>query len=1133
MSRRLHWIPALCAVLGLAAFVADEAAAAGVDLSWDECGLAGSQFKASACASNTGSPYNLVASFQPPGGITQLVGITADLRVSSIALPDWWKHGSGQCRGTSSLLTNFDFTSGPVVCRPVWSVPVFGGYTYTLGDYGPNTARLRVSAFVSDDQAAAVRPDSEYYAFRAQILADRSTGAGSCAGCSAPVALSIVRMQLFQPAAQANNPILTTALHRDTAYWQAVPIPPPAIAAFSPQCLVPAGVVTIQGHYFTGVTSVTFGPLETPAVFSVVSDSVVTATLPDDAVPGTIKLTSSYGTGSGPYNFAIGALLRATLTALPHTAPAGTVIAVFGRGMVSVTGVTVGGIGATFNASSDSVLHVTVPAAAATGRIVVTSCSGNDTTDAFHIGPLSEGFLNLAWDDCGTAGTALKTFACDSNAPTFPLIVSFVPPLDVNRLGGIAADLRLQSGQVPDWWKFGAGLCRGALAPAVNLAFTGPPASCANPWNSVPSVTTSYDLGYYGPNTARLHVFASFNSVTSRAVSPDSEYYGLRVLVDASHTTGVGACDGCDVPQSLTLDGLQLFQLAEYGYDPMIEAPKNRNTVYWQGTPGPPPTLTSITPAAGPVGSTVRLSGARLATTHDVRFNGTAATFGVTGDTLVTATVPAGARTGTVLVLTHYGSAIAPLIFVLPPHIASFIPAQAPIGFDVLVTGTDFTSTSAVSFGGVAASFQALSDVELSTSVPLGAHNGPIIVTNAAGSDTSRTDFIVSSFTNGGGINLSWGDCGTFGLHNTSFACNSNLGTPFVLIGSFTPPPGISNFLGINAQVDITTDQATLPDWWRHGAGQCRGTTGLSSGFDFTVGPFSCTDFYAGMAAGGFAYDVAFGSPARARLRLTCAVPIDNRGPVDPSVEYYAFKVNLLRAKTTGAGNCAGCANQACIVLNNIQLFQTPEAQFDPVVSNPQYSNFVTWQGQPASCPMSTAVQVAVVSGDALAGVVHVVWSVNGFDHATIERREGAGNWLPLDVRIPDGTHHVSYDDAAVRAGVTYSYRLGLPVPEGEVYQGEVSITVPATAELSLGPVIVGGNAATLAFTLTLPAAGPATVDVFDATGRRCAGQHLDRMAAGAHAVSLRPANPLAAGMYFARVRAGSGQVSRRFVVLR
>jgi len=205
------------------------------------------------------------------------------------------------------------------------------------------------------------------------------------------------------------------------------------------------------------------------------------------------------------------------------------------------------------------------------------------------------------------------------------------------------------------------------------------------------------------------------------------------------------------------------------------------------------------------------------------------------------------------------------------------------------------------------------------------------------------------------GINLSWNDCGAAGTQDATFACNTNSGAPFSMVGSFVAPAGgLPEFLGISAQIDIKTSDAALPEWWKHGTGFCRGTTGLAVNFDFTSGPFTCTDFYVGSAAGGFAYDNGFGTADRARFRIQAAVPFDNRGPIDDTTEYYAYKANILRAKTTGVGSCAGCSTPACIVFNELQLFQPPEQNNDPVITNPIDRNFVTWQGGSASCPQST-----------------------------------------------------------------------------------------------------------------------------------------------------------------------------------
>jgi hypothetical protein len=209
------------------------------------------------------------------------------------------------------------------------------------------------------------------------------------------------------------------------------------------------------------------------------------------------------------------------------------------------------------------------------------------------------------------------------------------------------------------------------------------------------------------------------------------------------------------------------------------------------------------------------------------------------------------------------------------------------------------------------------------------------------------------------GINLSFNDCGTNGARFATFNCLSNSGTPFPVVASFIPPAGLSEFLGLNAQVDVTTPQPVLPQWWQHGATSCRGTTGLSVSFDFTSSSGLCADFFVGQAAGGFLWESGFGSPNRARMRVTCAVPFDNRGPVDENTEYYAFRITMQRTKSTGTGSCAGCTEQACMVLNEIQLFQPPGVDGgDPILTNPAPENHVTWQSSTVpDCPLSTPAQ--------------------------------------------------------------------------------------------------------------------------------------------------------------------------------
>ena len=65
-----------------------------------------------------------------------------------------------------------------------------------------------------------------------------------------------------------------------------------------------------------------------------------------------------------------------------------------------------------------------------------------------------------------------------------------------------------------------------------------------------------------------------------------------------------------------------------------------------------PPTITSFTPASGPVGTSVTISGTNFTGASAVLFNGTSASFTVNSATAITATVPAGATSGPISVTT-------------------------------------------------------------------------------------------------------------------------------------------------------------------------------------------------------------------------------------------------------------------------------------------------------------------------------------------------------------------------------------------------------------------------------------------------------------------------------------------------
>ncbi|GAB3839458.1 IPT/TIG domain-containing protein [Hymenobacter jeollabukensis] len=194
----------------------------------------------------------------------------------------------------------------------------------------------------------------------------------------------------------------------------------------------------------------------------------------------------------------------------------------------------------------------------------------------------------------------------------------------------------------------------------------------------------------------------------------------------------------------------------------------------------PSPVISSFTPASGPVGTSVRISGANFAGTTAVTFNGTTAPgFAVdTAGTSLTVLVPAGASTGPIAVATAGGTAVSPTSFTVttPPTITSFTPTTGPAGTNVTVTGTNLNNISGVTVNGTPVTSPiGGSSTSVSFAVPSGATTGPISITTASGTVTSTSNFTVTASPASSSPVLS----------NSSFPENAPIGR---FIGKFTTP---------------------------------------------------------------------------------------------------------------------------------------------------------------------------------------------------------------------------------------------------------------------------------------------------------------------------------------------------------
>ncbi len=154
--------------------------------------------------------------------------------------------------------------------------------------------------------------------------------------------------------------------------------------------------------------------------------------------------------------------------------------------------------------------------------------------------------------------------------------------------------------------------------------------------------------------------------------------------------------------------------------------------------------VTSVSPAKGPAGSTVTITGKNLAGATAVFFAGTAAQVVTDAATSITAIVPAGAADGVLSVTSSSGTAVSPKVFHLTPTIASFGPISAARGESVTVTGSGLGSVKKVVVGGKRATVTTSTASQIEVVVPAKASTGPIVVTTPYGVASSATTLTVS-----------------------------------------------------------------------------------------------------------------------------------------------------------------------------------------------------------------------------------------------------------------------------------------------------------------------------------------------------------------------------------------------------
>lgn len=567
----------------------------------------------------------------------------------------------------------------------------------------------------------------------------------------------------------------------------------PNITGLSPASGPLGTSVTIIGKNFgasQGTSTVTFnGTAATPTNWSATS---ITVPVPSGATTGNVVVAVGPWVSNG---VAFTVTVPPSITSLsPTFAPLGASVTITGTNFGASQGastVTFNGTTATPTSWSATSIVVPVPSGATTGNVVVTvaglasngvpfSVAPSITSLSPTSGPMGTSVTITGTSFGATQGTSTVTFGAYTATPTSWSNTTIVAPVPAGATTGNV--IVLVNG-------IGSNRVLFTVTPSItSLSPTSGPVG-----TSVTITGTSFGASQ-GTSTV------TFNGTTASPTSWSAT--SIVVPVPSSATTG----NVVETVGGLASNGLPFTVIV-------------------------PPSITSLSPTTGPVGTSVTITGANFGGSQGsstVTFNGTAATPTSWSATSIVVPLPSGATTGNVVVtVSGLASNGVPFTVLVPPSITSLSPTSGPAGTSVTITGTNFGASqgdSTVTFNGTAATPASWSSTGIVVPVPVGATTGNVIVT-VSGLASNGAAFTVVPTPSITGLNPTSGPLGTsVTITGTNFGASQGTSTV--------------TFNGINAgstswsNTSITT---VVPDGARSGNVVVTVAGAPSNGVNFTV----------------------------------------------------------------------------------------------------------------------------------------------------------------------------------------------------------------------------------------------------------------------------------------------------------
>jgi YD repeat-containing protein len=661
---------------------------------------------------------------------------------------------------------------------------------------------------------------------------------------AAPTSWSATSIIVPVPAGATTGNVIVTVGGLDSNGASFTVVTQPHISSVAPNPAAIGASVTITGANFgvtQSISSVTFnGAAASPVSWS---PTTIVTPVPTGATTGNIVVTVG-GQASNGFSFTVTNPAPGISSLSPTSGAVGTPITISGSNFGATQGasaVSFNGAAATPTSWSSTSIVAPVPTGATTGYVVVTVNSQASNSVCFAL-TASAPCLNSLSPASGSVGTSVTISGINFGATQGTSSVTF---------NGTAAT-------VSSWSSTSVVAAVPSGASSGNVVVTvGGAASVGLPF-AVPAPNVSN----LTPDSGRVGVSVTITGANFGSTQGSSTvtFNGTRATPTSWSNTSIVA----PVPAGATSG-------------PVVVAVGTQSSSGVTFTITAAANISSVTPASGPVNTTVTVAGVGFGSPQGagtIKFNGTPATPFSWSDTSISAPVPAGATTGSVVVTAGgLGSNSVAFTVVPPPSITSISPTTAAPGTSITISGSNFGTSqgsSAVTFNGIPATATAWSATSVTATVPNAVSTGPVIVTVSRQASNGVTFTATVNGTLSGTVtNVSGGAAisgatvqllqkGTVKSSATT-GSNGSYTAANILAGSYDVQVSAAGFgTALKSPVTITAGQTATANFALSTPGTISGKVTLSDGITAISG--ASVQVFAGREAGNTATTDSTGS---------------------------------------------------------------------------------------------------------------------------------------------------------------------------------------------------------------------------------------------------------------------------------